>query len=235
MSSPIKQFVVLRRRAGQTIKAFHNYHYQQHGSVSQAPNPEETPLVYYQTHFFDSVYSSTELAQPWYTGHNDSTELYFANPEHMGRVFSSAHVREKVGPDGHNFNDFAAAIAMSASENTVYDAESDPKPSADRQSTTATYWLQTTGEDVQAAATTLDDLIKTAFQPLATKIVSNVALPDPDGMLKYFQGKTAPLYSAAYQVYLPDATSVDKFEEARRGLVICGMQRPPKATLQFIY
>lgn len=37
-------------------------------------------------------------------------------------------------------------------------------------------------------------------------------------MLKYFQGKDAPSYSAAYQIYLRDPAAVDTFEQARQEL-----------------
>lgn len=86
MSSSIKQFGVVRRRAGQSIQQFHNYHYQQHGRISAASIPEETPQTYFQTHHFDSVYSSSSLAQPPWSGHNGSTELYFRDMAHLGKL-----------------------------------------------------------------------------------------------------------------------------------------------------
>lgn len=48
--------------------------------------------------------------------------------------------------------------------------------------------------------------------------MANVALPDPENKLKYFQGAEAPVYSAAYQVHLSGADRVPAFRQAQKKL-----------------
>lgn len=95
-----------------------------------------------------------------------------------------SYVREKVVSNGRNFNDFAGAIAFASESITCVELDSDP----DSQYIAATYWAQTDGDGNISAG---DDLIKTQVEGVAAKIVSNLALPDPKGMLKYFQSKEA--------------------------------------------
>lgn len=218
MSGPIKQLVLVRRRSGQSVQQFLDYHYQQHGRHSQAPTPEETPLVYFQTHFFDSIYSSATPAQPLWSGHNDAAELYFSDMAHLGRVFGSKHVREVVGPDGKNFNDFAATIAMFTYEELI--SGSEPLEQGDEQVLVASWWVQSRDpkKDLKDFATELKPLVVGAFGDISRKVVVNVALPDEAGMLKYFTGDIAPSYSACYQVYLTDKAQVADFLDKKATL-----------------
>jgi hypothetical protein len=239
MSAPIKQLAVIRRRSGQTVKEFLDYHYQQHGAISRAPKPEETPQLYFQTHFFDTAYNNSGNAQPAWTGHNDSTELWFENEEHMStqqnhhltlllianntlldRVFGSDHVRNTVGPDGSKFNDFVSCIAMFAQEETLSGSPVEQEPSV--QMIVATYYVQARDDaNAEANATMAKGLnpeIVKAFGTIGTKIVANIALPDPGNRLKYFQGVEAPVYSAAYQVCLSSVDQIPAFREAQRKL-----------------
>lgn len=120
-----------------------------------------------------------------------------------------SHVREKFVSNGRNFNDFAGAIAFAFESTTCVELDSDP----DSQYIVAAYWAQTDGDGNMSA---VDDLIKTQVEGVAAKIVSNLALPDPKGMLKYFQSKEALSYSAACQIYLRDPAAVDPFEQTRK-------------------
>ncbi|KAH0044251.1 hypothetical protein KCU78_g429, partial [Aureobasidium melanogenum] len=217
MSSPIKQIAVLRRRTGQTVQEFFDHHYQVHGALSRGPVPEETPHVYFQTHFFDSAYRNSSLAQPAWTGHNDATELYFTDGKHLGAVFGSEHVKEKVGPDGPNFNDFAACIAMFAQEEVL---SGDSQEQNESQQAIVAMWLV---QEQEAGAHSplnecLNGKVLEAFKGCSTKIVANIALPDPENQLRYFQGEQAPKYSAAYQIYLRGADQIKTFRKAQKAL-----------------
>lgn len=215
--TPLKQIVLIRRKAGQSISQFFKYHYQEHGRLSVGPTPQETPLAYYQTHFFDSSYSSSTPAMPSWAGHNDQAELYFSDGPHIGQVFGSAHVREVVGPDGKNFNDFAAAIPMFVVEEVIAGEGPAPIHQGTEQSIVATYWVQAKDSGIGHVelAKKLNPKIAEAFGKLSSKVVANVALPDEAGTLKYFRGQDAPDFSAAYQVFLRDIDEVSSFDAAR--------------------
>ena len=219
MPSKIKQLVVLRRRTGQTMQEFFDHHYQVHGALSDQGKPEESPSTYYQTHFFDSAYNRDQLAQPTHTGHNDSTELYFEDEENLKRCFGSQHVREVIGPDGINFNDSAAAIPMFVTEKLIHgDGSLDQGV---EQALVATYYVQASDADADVQTVFPEKLhpeVMQAFGNVSTKIVANVALPDPGNMLKYFRGDVAPVYSAAYQIYLRDQGQIKAFREAQKKL-----------------
>ena len=217
MNSPIKQFVVVRRRAGQSTQAFFDHHYQVHGKLSDAAIPEEKPLAYYQTHFFDSIYANDTLAQPAWSGHNDSAELYFKDEAAMLQAFSSQYVRTVIGPDGQNFNDFVGAVAIMTHEEILHDSM-DRLPGPDDQMLTATWWVQGTTSDHRKLAQELNPLVAEAFGSIGVKLVANVALPDGKDLLKYFRGKNAPHYSAAYQVYLRDRADIPAFVQAQQEL-----------------
>ncbi|KAK4542471.1 hypothetical protein LTR36_006723 [Oleoguttula mirabilis] len=219
MPAAIKQLVVLRRRAGQTTQEFFDHHYQKHGALSDPSAPEETPLTYYQTHFFDAAYNNTSLAQPAWTGHNDATELYFDNEAHVGRVFGSTYVRNVIGPDGANFNDFAATIAMFTQEQLISGSASVEQ--GVEQAIVAMYYLQardTTADVSKTFPEHVHPLIAQCFGDVSVKVVANVALPDPHNQLKYFQAEAAPSYSVAYQVYLRDKGQIPAFRQAQKKL-----------------
>ncbi|EME44909.1 hypothetical protein DOTSEDRAFT_169965 [Dothistroma septosporum NZE10] len=217
MSTPIKQFVLVRRRAGQSVQAFFDHHYRIHGKLSDDALPAEKPLAYYQTHFFDSIYANTTLAQSSWSGHNDSTELYFDNEAAMLQVFGSEYVKNVIAPDGQNFNDFAAAIPIITREEVLFN-HLDHASGPDEQILTATWWVQATMDDHSPLIRELNPLVAKAFRPVAFKVVANVALPDDTGILKYFTGESAPAYSAAYQVYLGDKSEIANFVQAQQEL-----------------
>ncbi|KAJ5786622.1 uncharacterized protein N7503_011834 [Penicillium pulvis] len=122
--TPIKQLVAVRRKAGLTREEFFDYHYQKHGALSTGPEPADTPMKYFQTHFIDAAYHADTSqdaanAHPVWAFSDDITELYFDSPEHLERVFKSRWVAEKVGPDGANFSDFSAVSPMFVKEEVI--------------------------------------------------------------------------------------------------------------------
>ncbi|SPO42544.1 uncharacterized protein PSANT_00227 [Moesziomyces antarcticus] len=213
-SSSIKQLVVVRRRSNQTQREYADHHFQVHGALAGAGKPEESPLVYYLSRAFDSAYSNASLAQPAWSGHSGATELYFRDGEHM--AYGNEYTRSVIGPDGANFNDFAGAIAMFAKEALIHGS---PMQQAEEQRLVALYYIQAR-EQVENAvlAERLEPRVISAFGSISEQIVANVALPDPDNKLRYFQGEAAPQYAIAYQLYLRGKDDIAAFRKAQRVL-----------------
>ncbi|KAL0930688.1 uncharacterized protein CTRU02_214763 [Colletotrichum truncatum] len=209
----LKMVAIIRRRSGMTRREFFNYHFQVHGSLSTGPSKDLAPKIYYQTHFFDSAYSNESAAQPTFSGHDDTTELYFNDISHVGAVFSSDHVKSVVGPDGRNFNDMAGAIALLSQEQTIYG-----KDAASNTGLVAKYHLQgaDSPEDGSALAAELQDDILAAFAPTARTITWDVRKPDNLGILQYFGSQDGPKLSLILSVYLKDEErSIEAFREAQ--------------------
>ena len=215
----LKQMVIIRRRAGMTHQEFFNYHYQHHGALGTVGvPPEETPMAYFQTHFFDSAYGAPASNHHAWAGHNDLAELYFRDAAHMGMVFGSEHVRTRVGPDAANFSDFPAAIAMFAHEEVISSTGSVEQ--AEPQALVAVLYLQTKGDDSSSAPDhliqRLHSIAASTFSHCSSKIVGNANAGDEHAVLAYFRGKEAPLFDIAYQVYLKDHSHIAVFREAQR-------------------
>jgi hypothetical protein len=121
-----------------------------------------------------------------------------------------------IGPDGANFNDFAGAIAMFAKEKLIHGS---PRQQAEEQRLVALYYIQA-GDRVDNAvlAERLEPQVISAFGGVSERIVTNVALPDPDNKLRYFQGEAAPSYAIAYQVYLRGKDDIAAFRKAQQVL-----------------
>ncbi|KAK6428872.1 hypothetical protein LTR95_014980 [Oleoguttula sp. CCFEE 5521] len=216
MAIPLKQFVFVRRRSGMTMKEFFDHHYQVHGFLSYGPSPETMPLACDQTHIFDASYSNSILAQPSWSGHNDSAELYFTDHEHLGRVFQSDHTRNVIAPDAQKFNDFAAATAMMTFEEVIAGSEQE----GDSQLLVTTWCVQASdpAEDHQSFAAKLNPEVAIAFKDISARVVANVAIPDEAGVLRYFKGRSAPSYTAAYQIFLADKGQITAFNKAKTDL-----------------
>ncbi|UZJ55691.1 hypothetical protein CBS101457_005011 [Exobasidium rhododendri] len=167
--SMLKQIAVVRRRAGLSRKEFFDYHFQVHGALSSGPVEAETPLIYYQTHFFDSIYFPRDAATPppasnfapGWGGHDDMTELYFSDAAHLDAVFGSKYVKTVVGPDSLNFNDFSAVIPIFVSERKValpwQDSAADPGAN-DAESFNANIFL--TAKKIESAANLTEKLVE---------------------------------------------------------------------------
>lgn len=211
----LKQVAFVRRRPGMTTAEYFDYHYKTHGRLSVAPTPGHTPTLYTQTHFFDSAYSSPTPAQPWYSGHNGVTELYFDDLAHVAKTFSSDHVRTVVGPDGANFSDSGASICMFSREEVICGTVT-----PGQEGVVAKYALQGRGdvEDGTKLAGKLREHVVAAFGSCSFAIVVDVRIKDELGILGYFGSKDAPAMSFVYTVYLKDnARSIPAFREALKG------------------
>ena len=134
----------------------------------------------------------------------------------VGRAYGSEYTRSVIGPDGANFNDFAGAIAMFAKEKLIHGS---PRQQAEEQRLVALYYIQA-GDQVDNAvlAERLEPQVISAFGGVSEQIVTNVALPDPDNKLRYFQGEAAPQYAIAYQVYLRGKDDIEAFRRAQQVL-----------------
>ena len=224
-SDLIKQFVLGRRKPNLTRQEFHDYHYKVHGAISVETSKDEIPLKYYQTHFFDAAYHAAKSEKPgppnWnhpWAFYNDSTELYFSSPAHLGAVFGSNHVRSKVGPDAVNFADFGAANALFCREydipgladNNPVNGNADPQ-----EGLVAQLWVQGStyeedGDSVMAmlAQNLMDAVHKYAAQEIYRVVVSARA-PDFMGLLKYFNlSGEIPKYAGVFTLYLRDLRTI---------------------------
>lgn len=127
----------------------------------------------------------------------------------MRSLFGSTHVREVVGPDRRNFNDFAATIPVLTFGELV--PGPGPMEQGDEQVIVANWWIQARDptEGCKNLAAELHPLIVYAFGDLGSKIVANIALPDEAGMLEYFTENAAPVYLRAIK-----STSTEKSQRA---------------------
>jgi len=153
------------------------------------------------------------------------TELTFKNPTHLHDVFTSAHVKNVVGPDGINFNDFAAATAMLTTvEHKIYGTEDD----SDDAVTTADYFVACAGrlESGIVAANVLGPLLVQAVEMVGEGRVQRVdvteRIPDTAGIVAYFNGGNAaadapvkPVYTLVFKLYL-QLSKRDSLAVARR-------------------
>jgi hypothetical protein len=224
-SDLIKQFVLGRRKPNLTRQEFHDYHYKVHGELSVATSKDEIPLKYYQTHFFDAAYHAVKSEKPgppnWnhpWAFYNDSTELYFSSPAHLGAVFGSDHVRSRVGPDAFNFADFGAANALFCREYDVpglLDCNSFDKNADPQEGLVAQLWVQGNayeedGDNIMAmlAKNLMDAVHKYAAQEIHRVVVSARA-PDSMGLLKYFNlSDEIPKYAGVFTLYLRDLKTI---------------------------
>jgi len=210
-SQRVKQLATIRRRAGLTVKEFLDYHYQQHGRISTAPTPEQTPLIYYQDHYFESAYASADGSMHPWSGHNDSTELYFKDNQHLLSAFGSEWVKTKVGPDAQNFSDTSAVIALFCREEDILEGDAD-------HGIIANYHVQGKGlpEDASDLSAQLKPCFLEHFSELSTRIVANIRVKDEFNLLSYFQGKDAPGMSIVYTVYLEGPDRLGEFRTAQK-------------------
>jgi len=234
----LKLLAVIRRKAGMTRQEFFDYHFQEHGRQSEAPTAEETPAAYYQTHFFDGVFPTPPPgggppnANYPFSFADDMTELHFNGGAHLKDVMTSQYVKDTIGPDGLNFNDFAAANAILATvEHTIY---GERKADGDDSATTADYFVLVSGKPesgVEAGkelGPLLIDAVKQAGGDHIYRIDVTAQLPDKQGIVKYFGAgdPSKPSYTLVFKLFMKSTTAVaavrkvqGAFETAAEGKV----------------
>ncbi|GME26954.1 Dimeric alpha-beta barrel [Neofusicoccum parvum] len=206
-----------------THKEFLDYHYQIHGAIADTPeDPDLKPHKYIQSHVFDSAFGAPPSPTPpnanhaW-TGRSSVTELWFRDVAHMLRNFSSAWVRDTVGPDGARFADLASSINLVALEKRVpvdaglaaVDVVVDE--AGGRHACTALYWvaLPGGGRDGAGVEEGLSGVLRRALEREARGevygLLVNVGLKleefDP---ASYFGGKDLPKFALVYKIYMRD-------------------------------
>ncbi|OGM40078.1 hypothetical protein ABOM_011272 [Aspergillus bombycis] len=222
--APVKQLVVLRRKAGLTKDEYFDYHYQKHGAISTAPTAAETPGKYFQTHFVDAAYhadpsQNVPNAHPPWAFSDGITELYFDSSEHLMRVFRSEWVSKKVGPDGVNFSDFSAVLPMFVREDAV------PLPLAsasgmDQQAENAfvaMYFVALHDPEIPSE-TLISDLISSLVRHASTEVQSmlvNVPVDAGFDLGAYFGGEPPVRYRLVFTMILRGKRSIKAVRNAQ--------------------
>ncbi|GAB1197641.1 hypothetical protein APSETT444_006941 [Aspergillus pseudonomiae] len=222
--APIKQLVVLRRKAGLTKDEYFDYHYQKHGAISTAPTAAETPGKYFQTHFVDAAYHADTShdvpnAHPPWAFSDGVTELYFDSSEHLMRVFQSEWVSKKVGPDGVNFSDFSAVLPMFVREDAV------PLPftrasGMDQQAENtfvAMYFVALRGPEIPSE-TLISELVSSLACHASTEIQSmlvNVPVDSGFDLGAYFGGEPPVRYRLVFTMILRGRSSIKAIRNAQ--------------------
>jgi len=233
-----KQLNAIRRRPGLTHKEYLDYHVLVHGSLAYNAPPVSRPQVYVQDHIFDSVFgTNTTAAEPAFFGRDDLTELYCNNVSQFQQSLSNPYVREVIGPNGANFNDFPFAVSMFAYEVFVSSPATTPnsKCAPNRNNNqyyntpgtaTAFYWLSATNAGINFDNATFAVNVNNALQKqlltYAPKAVYNASIHIPitgtDSRM-FYGGGAAPPMSAVIKLFLCDCdTSVDAFRNAQKAL-----------------
>lgn len=237
----VKLVTVLRRKPYMTRKEFLDYHFQEHGKLSDEPTSlDEKPTKYRQYHIFDAAFggpsvnaSQTPNRNHNWVGRDDSAELYFRDMEHLLAVFSTDHVQTKVGPDALNFSDLDTSISWIGRETIVPINTTLPSCPVTRASDldsnviTALYFVS-----VENITSSLADTLTTSFKSEieahaendACALVVNkapAAMEAPEESLKnfdlaaYFGGGSMPQYPLYFKVTLKDKSSTAAIRKAQ--------------------
>lgn len=172
--------------------------------------------IYHQTHFLDGAFPIPKAKGPPNANYpfsfvDDMTELCFKDSSHLKDVMTSQYVKDVVGPDGMNFNDFSAANAMLATiERKVYGSSE-----ATDAAVTADYFICGTGtlQNGTEAAKALTPLLIDAVQNMGAEQVQQIylteSLKDETGIIKYFGAgdPSKPTYTLVYKLCLESQSS----------------------------
>ncbi|CVL01393.1 uncharacterized protein FPRN_11606 [Fusarium proliferatum] len=221
----IKQIIAVRRKPGLTRQEFFDYHFQVHGKLSQAPSPDITPSKYFQTHIQDAAYNHQEgqgvNANPWWAFSDDIVELYFESEDQMKTMFSSQHVREKVGPDGINFSDFGSALPVTVQERIIPLNKSVNALSEDVDTLSgcpvAMYYVTVTGGDTEDIITGFANSLQKFAGSQVRTLVANTPVElslNPDA---YFgSNPDRPKFNLIFSIHLRDKESVAEVRKAQK-------------------
>lgn len=229
----LKLVCLVRRKPNMTRKEFLAYHFQKHGRISDAAPDGQAPHKYRQYHIFDCAFgerpapADADNAPPnrnhaWFW-RDDVTELYFRDPDHLKKVFSSDYVRSKVGPDGLNFSDMETSIPWFGREHRVdlstAAARSNP-PSGDLEpdQRVALYFVSVLpGADTDLLAASFKKELERHAQDDARGLIVNTAIPGSGGFdpVQYFRGGDMPKYGVFFKVALQSTESAAAVRKAQ--------------------
>ncbi|KAF3036327.1 hypothetical protein E8E12_006269 [Didymella heteroderae] len=229
----LKQIACLRRKSNLTRKEFFDYHFQVHGSISDEPSDaDQKPHKYIQTHFFDAAFGERPDSAkgtgnyPW-TGRDDMTELYFRDWSHLKACFGSEYVRNKIGPDGANFNDLETAIPLMVFEKHLELASNVPSSVSLEEGyrTVAVLLVASTSEESgeQLEQTFSPALINALLKHAQAEVYglqANISIPASQFDIRaYFGGKNMPEYPVTYKIYMKDVSCVAAVRKAQRAFM----------------
>ncbi len=114
----IKLLVVSRRLSGMTRQQYMRHFQNVHGTKILA-GPEdmlENLSAYVQNYVTDAAYGTHESAMGLPVEMDSVSEIYFPNPEAVGRMTSHAYYHSVIQPDEHLFADGSTLKLMMAVE-----------------------------------------------------------------------------------------------------------------------
>ncbi|GMF12516.1 unnamed protein product [Phytophthora lilii] len=237
----VKVVTLLRRKPNMTRKEFLDYHFQEHGSISDVPDSlNEKPYKYRQYHIFDSAFgerpatsaNETVNRNHAWVGRDDATELYFQNMTQLQSVFSSEYVRTKIGTDGANFSDLETAIPWIGREtpipiNTTLSAPPTAESDLNSNTLAALYFVSVANvtSDFANNLTTVfrEEVERHAVDDASALVVNKSpdAMESPEEELKdfdlvaYFGGANMPKYALYFEVLLKNKSSVAAIRKAQ--------------------
>ncbi|KAL4888832.1 hypothetical protein BDV59DRAFT_187872 [Aspergillus ambiguus] len=222
---PVKQLVVVRRKAGLTKEEFFDYHYQKHGAISTAPTAAETPTKYFQTHFIDAAYHADTSQKvpnahpPWAFG-DDVTELYFDSPEHLQHVFQSEWVIQKVGPDAAKFSDFSAVLPMFVREDTRFlsSGGASQRGQLEGNAFVAMYFVAVRNPETPTETLTseLVECLDCHASEEVQALIVNTAVDEDFNLGDYFGGKLPVRYQLVFTIALRGKGSISAIRKAQK-------------------
>lgn len=173
---------------------------------------------------FDAAFSAPlggtrNSNHPWFS-RDDVTELYFRSPNHIKSVFGSEYVRNTIGPDGKNFNDFETAINLMAIERRERITTPGAVEGVENHNSTVAMWFLASASG-NADGHTIDEtftsvLLETLEEQLpdhALGLIVSTGIKTDFDLRKYFGGQDMPVYSMVYKVLLRSASSVAAFRK----------------------
>ncbi|KAJ9640109.1 hypothetical protein H2199_006343 [Coniosporium tulheliwenetii] len=215
-----------------TRKEYFDYHYQVHGSKSDAPSDNEIkPHKYIQTQIFDSAFGPRRDGPPnanhHWCGRDDVTELWFRDLDHLQSVFKSDYVKQTVGPDGRFFADFETTMVLLAEEKplslSTKLAEQRGTSSDSSDGAIALFFISTpenerTGSKLEKELS--PPLVK-VLEDHATNDVYNLLvnvglLSDEFDLSAYFGGSSMPQYALVYKMCMKQNSSVAAVRDAQK-------------------
>jgi hypothetical protein len=149
--------------------------------------------------------------------------MAFRDLGHMQTVFSSDHVRRKIGPDAPLFADFEVAISMLAIEHSISLPATSGVSPVHGAADVAMYFLSAKNSEHDQAALRekVDGLLLQSLmlnaQGESYKAEVNVAftLPGID-LTKYFGGEGMPQYALVYKLFMKNVKSVPFIRKAQK-------------------
>lgn len=226
-SGPVKLVSALRRKPNMTRKEFLDYHFQEHGKISDYGTLDEKPLKYRQYHIFDSAFgerAAVNKNQAWFW-RDDVTELYFNNVTHLLDVFNSDHVTTVVEPDGNNFNDFEtnipwfgyeSVVPINTTAAAVYPVGDDLEENGRH---VALYFVSSSSNSTNLTTAFREEIEAHAQSDARALVVGTSSVSSEFNLTAYFGGADMPKYSTIFTIALESAASTAAIRKAQTAFV----------------